>query len=121
LRTVTYCTENEETPGGANSSVCTTAPISATFVVPSGLEMNPDSISLGTASVLSGIELDFETGTVATFKPVVPLEAGVRYVVTVKGGAAGVKDTAMPPNTMLGDTTWTFTAVECGQFAASDR
>ena len=100
-------------PAAGATNVCTNAPISATFAVPSGGEMNGNSISMTWPSVASGVELDFETGTVATFTPVTPLTAGVTYAVTVRGGAGGVRDLASPPHTMLADLTWTFTAVDC--------
>jgi hypothetical protein len=37
----------------------------------------------------------------------------VVYTATIRGGASGVKDLAVPANTMAADTSWSFTAVSC--------
>ncbi|HUR89063.1 MAG TPA: Ig-like domain-containing protein [Ramlibacter sp.] len=108
-------------PAAGATAVCTTAPINATFAVPSGLQINPLSINAsvftvthGTASVAaSSVGLDNASGKIATFIPLAPLVAGTTYTATIKGGSAGVKDLAVPANTMLADATWTFTAVDC--------
>ena len=110
----------QSTNPAAGANVCTTAPINATFSVPSGLQMNPASINsavftvTGAAPVLaSSVVLDNATGRIATFTPAAPLTAGMTYTATIKGGAAGARDLAVPANTMLADATWTFTAVSC--------
>jgi hypothetical protein len=61
----------------------------------------------------ASVVLDAGTGRIATFTPQAPLTVGVTYTAKIKGGAAGVKDLAVPANTMLADATWTFTAVSC--------
>ncbi len=104
---------------GANN-VCTTATINATFSVPSGLQINPTSINSSvftvtgaTPVVASSVVLDNATGKIATFTPAAPLTAGTTYTATIKGGATGVKDMAVPANTMLANYSWNFTAVNC--------
>ena len=65
--------------------------------------MNPATINssvftvTGASAVLaSSVVLDNGTGTIATFTPAAPLVAGVQYTATIKGGANGVKDLAVP-------------------------
>jgi hypothetical protein len=107
-------------PSAGATNVCTTATINATFNVPSGLQMNPTSINSSVFTVTgasavgaSSVVLDNATGTIATFTPSAPLTAGVTYTAVIKGGATGVKDLAVPPDTMVADATWSFTAVTC--------
>lgn len=98
---------------GAGSSV------SATFTVPSGLRMDPLTVTSGTFTVTgpgltvvtaASVTLDVATGTIATFTPLAPLQSGVLYTATIKGGPTGVKDLAVPTaNTMAADKIWTFT------------
>jgi hypothetical protein len=107
-------------PAAGAASVCTTATVNATFSVPSGLRMDPNSINSavftlnGAAPVVaSSVLLDAATGRIATFTPAAPLIAGTTYTARIKGGAAGALDLAVPANTMLADATWSFTAVSC--------
>jgi hypothetical protein len=101
------------------TAVCPTAPINATFNVPSGLRMNPQSISAATFTVTdaaltavsaTSIVLDAATGRIATFTPQSALTNGVTYTATLVGGIAGVKDLAIPANAMAASFTWNFTA-----------
>lgn len=106
-------------PGAA--AVCTTASINATFNVPSGLRMDPTSINAGVFQVSTGVgpvaaatvSLDPATGRIATFAPLLPLVAGTVYTATIKGGAAGARDLALPANTLAADHAWRFTAANC--------
>jgi hypothetical protein len=111
-------------PAAGDANVCTTATVNATFSVPSGLQMNPVSVSATTFTVTgpspastpvtaTSVALDNATGRIATFTPSAPLTAGVTYTATIKGGATGVKDLAVPANILTGDSTWNFTAVNC--------
>jgi hypothetical protein len=107
-------------PAANATGVCTTGTINATFAVPSGLRMDPLSVNSGTMTVMGGgpvvassVLLDPATGRIATFTPQNPLIAGTVYTVTVKGGATGVKDLALPANTMLADQSFNFTAASC--------
>jgi hypothetical protein len=105
----------------ANASVaCPSAGINATFMVPSGLRMNPTTLTAATFTVTgpapastpvtaASIALDPATGRIATFTPRSALTAGVTYTATIVGGASGVKDSAVPANTMLSDYVWSFT------------
>jgi Ice-binding-like/Bacterial Ig-like domain len=105
----------------ANASVaCPSAGINATFMVPSGLRMNPTTLTAATFTVTgpapastpvtaASIALDPATGRIATFTPQSALTAGVTYTATIVGGASGVKDSAVPANTMLSDYVWSFT------------
>ena len=105
-------------PASGAINVCPDASISAVFTVPSGTRMDPLSITSTTFTVVgpgvtpvsaSAITLDAATGRIATFKPNAPLTLGVQYTATLKGGATGVKDLALPGNTLLVDYTWRFT------------
>jgi hypothetical protein len=105
----------------ANASVaCPSAGTNATFMVPSGLRMNPTTLTAATFTVTgpapastpvtaASIALDPATGRIATFTPQSALTAGVTYTATIVGGASGVKDSAVPANTMLSDYIWSFT------------
>lgn len=99
--------------------VCPGATINATFTVPSGLRMDPLTVTTGTFLLAgpgvtpvtaSSVVLDVATGLIATFTPSAALTAGVTYTATIRGGATGVKDLAVPANTMAADFTWPFTA-----------
>ena len=109
-------------PAAGAVNVCTNATINATFNVPSGLRIDPLTVNSTTFTVTgpgatpvtaSSIVLDVATGRIATFTPMNALTTGVLYTVTIKGGAGGVKDLAIPANTMVSDFTWTFTAGNC--------
>ncbi|MDO9088627.1 MAG: ice-binding family protein [Burkholderiaceae bacterium] len=104
------------------TGICPAATVNATFNVPSGLRMDPASITSAvftvtgpglTSVVAASVLLDGGTGRIATFTPQAPLVAGVQYTATVRGGASGAKDLAIPANTMLADSTWTFTVASC--------
>lgn len=108
------------TPAAGATLVCPAATIDATFTVPSGLQMDPLTVTSTTFTVVgpgpaftpvvaTSIALDI-TGTIATFTPSTPLVNGDLYTVTIVSGASGVKDLAIPANQMLADMTWTFTA-----------
>ncbi|GAB2663954.1 ice-binding family protein [Arenimonas aestuarii] len=110
----------------AAATVCPGDSISATFSVPAGTRMDPTSISNTTFTVTgpgaqqisaSSITLDVATGRIATFVPALALDAGEQYTATVVGGANGVKDLAVPANTMLVDYTWSFTVDASGCLA----
>lgn len=109
-------------PAAGAANVCTTAAISARFSVPSGFEMDPATVNAATFALTgpaatpvlaASVALDNATGRIASFKPLAALTAGVTYSAVVKGGATGVKDLAIPGNTMLADRAWSFTAVNC--------
>jgi hypothetical protein len=108
-------------PSDTEIAVCPDSTINATFSVPSGLKMNPLSLTTTTFSVtgpgpgfspvLGTVSLDSAgTGKLATFTPNNPLTNGVTYFVTILSGNNGVKDLAVPANTMLNDKAWSFTA-----------
>lgn len=111
-------------PAAGAADVCPNATINATFSVPSGLRMDTVTVNTATFTVTesapaltpvtaSSVVLDGATGVIATFTPQSPLTAGVTYTATLKGGASGVKDLAIPANTMLSDYTWNFSVVNC--------
>ena len=108
-------------PAAGATNVCTNATINATFSLPSRLKIDPASVDTSTFTVTgtgpvvaSSVALDSATGTIATFTPAVPLTAGVTYTAMVKGGASGIRDLAVPANALAADSTWTFTAINCG-------
>jgi hypothetical protein len=104
--------------------VCPGATVNATFSVPSGFRMDPLTVNAATfvvtgpapgliPVVAASVVLDGTTGRIATFTPFAPLTAGTTYTATIKGGALGVMDLAIPANAMLGDVIWNFTAGIC--------
>jgi hypothetical protein len=108
-------------PAANASNVCSNAAVNATFSVPAGLRMDPASISSatfavtgpgGVALVPASVALDTATGRIATFTPQAPLAPGA-YTARLRSGAGGVKDLAVPGNTMVNDFVWPFTAVTC--------
>ncbi len=111
-------------PTAGAAGVCTNATINASFSVPSGLRMDPASVNSGTFTVVgpapsftpviaASVVLDSGTGRIATFTSAAALTAGVTYTAKLKGGASGVKDLAVPANTMASDFSWSFTAAAC--------
>ncbi len=107
-------------PGTAQMSVCPSATINADFNVPSGLRLNPSSVSAATFAVTgpapasapvkaASVLLDSATGHVATFTPQAALTLGTTYTATISGGPAGIRDLAVPANDLARDVSWTFT------------
>jgi hypothetical protein len=107
-------------PTSGASAVCPSATANATFTVPSGLRMDPASVSSATFRITgpapgltpvtaASVTVDAATGRVATFRPQSALTTGTTYTATITGGSAGVKDLAIPGNTMASDFTWSFT------------
>lgn len=101
--------------------VCPSATVNATFNVPSGLRMDPLAVNTATFTVTgpapaftpvtaASVVLDVATGRIATFTPLGALTPGTTYTATIKGGALGVKDLAIPANAMTSDLIWNFTA-----------
>jgi Ice-binding-like/Bacterial Ig-like domain len=106
-------------PIAGATGLCPSTTISATFTVPSTLRMDPLSVTSSTFIVTgpapaltsvaaTSVSLDIATGHTATFTPLNPLVAGT-YAVKLKGGATGVKDLAIPGNTMVSDFVWNVT------------
>jgi hypothetical protein len=107
-------------PAANASTVCPSAGINATFTIPSGLRMDPTTLTpttfivtgpapASTPVTAASVALDPATGRIATFTPQSALTAGVTYTTTIEGGATGVTDLAVPANTMLSNFTWSFT------------
>ncbi len=108
-------------PAAEAIDVCPSTTVKATFEVPSGLRMDPDTLNSENFTVTgpgpgfvpveaATINLDVDTGTTATFTPLNPLSDGTTYTATIKGGLTGVKDLAIPTaNEMTDDFTWDFT------------
>ncbi|MCC5856016.1 MAG: DUF3494 domain-containing protein [Idiomarina sp.] len=102
---------------------CPNTTINATFEIPSGTRLNPNTVNNMTflvvenndpenSVVAESIALDVDTGTIMTFIPQTQLAENMTYRVTIKGGPDGVKDLIVPGNEMLEDYVWTFTAEE---------
>lgn len=109
-------------PAAGALNVCPDASISAAFSVPSGTRMDPLSVTSSTFTVVgpgttpvtaAAIGLDAATGRIATFRPSAALTVGALYTATIVGGASGVRDLALPANTLLMNYTWSFTAAAC--------
>ncbi len=108
-------------PAANASGVCTNATINATFSLPSGLRLDPATVNSATFTVsgpppvpisvtAASVVVDGASGRIATFTPLTALTAGTTYTATLKGGASGVKDLAVPGNVLANDFVWTFTA-----------
>ncbi|HUY02697.1 MAG TPA: Ig-like domain-containing protein [Rhodocyclaceae bacterium] len=100
-------------------NVSPNATVNATFTVPASLRMDPLSVTTASFTVTgpapaltpvtaASVVIDGATGHIASFTPASALAVGV-YTATIKGGASGVKDLAIPADTMLNDYTWSFT------------
>jgi hypothetical protein len=108
-------------PANLSANVCPDATVNATFSVPSGLRMDPTTVNTaaftltaaGIPVTAASVLLDTSTGKIATFTPLLPLTVGTSYTATVKGGTTGVKDLAVPGNTMTADKVWSFTVASC--------
>jgi hypothetical protein len=111
-------------PASNAATVCPNASINATFSVPAGLRMDPTTIDTATFTVTgpapsltpvtaASVVLDSATGSIATFTPQAALTIGTTYTATITGGASGVKDLAIPADTMLSNFTWNFTVASC--------
>ncbi len=112
-------------PAADATLVCPSTTVQATFDVPSGLRMDPDTLNSANFTVTepglapgfvpveveaATINLDVDTGTIATFTPLNSLVEGTTYTATIKGGPTGVKDLANPTaNEMTTDFSWDFT------------
>ncbi len=111
-------------PAAGATGVCPNASINGTFGVPSGLRMDALSVTTATFTVTgpapsqtpvvaSSVVLDAATGRIATFTPMSALVAGVTYTATIRGGTNGVRDLAIPANTMAANFAWNFTVASC--------
>jgi hypothetical protein len=118
-------------PLAAATGVCPNATVNATFNVPSGLRMDPLSVTDTTFKVTgpapgltpvtaSSVRLDAATGRIATFTPAAALLLNTTYSARVMGGTNGVKDLALPANQLAADHVWTFTtaATACAALTA---
>ena len=117
-------------PASAATGVCPSAGINATFAVPSGLRMDPSTLTSTTFTVTgpapattpvtaAAVTLDAATGLIATFTPQSALTLGATYTATIIGGANGVTDLAVPANSMLSDYPWSFTVAASACAAAA--
>jgi hypothetical protein len=113
-------TVQSTSPLAAATAVCPNATVNATFAVPSGLRLNPLTVTAANFTVVgpapglvpvtaSTISVDSATGRIATFTPAAALAANTNYSATLVGGPTGIKDLAIPANTMAANSTWTFT------------
>ncbi len=107
------------TPLNAATGVCPGSVVTASFTGAPGLRLDPASVNAasftltGPATVpvpASAITIDAATGRIASFAPAVSLTPGVVYTATLQGGVAGVRDTAVPANSMAANYSFTFTA-----------
>lgn len=106
-------------PADAEVNVCPSATINATFSVPmdpltiTSANFSVTDVTASSVVIATSVGLD-GTGKTATFTPNALLINGDTYTATIKGDpnavGAGVKDLAIPANTMANDKVWTFTA-----------
>jgi hypothetical protein len=109
-------------PAAGSATACVNAPINASFAPPAGGRLDPATVNASTFTVTgpaaanvaaASVMLDATTGRIATFQPAAPLLAGSVYLVRLRGGATGVRDLAVPGNTLPADVTFSFTAANC--------
>jgi hypothetical protein len=117
-------------PAAGAVGVCPDAAVNATFKVPAGSRTAASTVNASTFTVAgpppasaqviaASVTLDATTGTIATFTPQGVLAPSTTYRATILGSTAGVMDTAVPPDDMLNNVTWTFTtAATSGSCAA---
>lgn len=107
---------------GGTINACPGVGINATFDVPSGLRINPETASELTFQVVENatpanvviadsVVIEGGDGAIVTFTPQNGLVDGVIYRATISSGSNGIKDYAIPGNEMLTDYVWVFTAV----------
>jgi hypothetical protein len=109
-------------PAAGSTTACTNSPVNATFTVPGGGRLDPATVNASTFTVTgpasanvapSSVVLDADTGRIATFVPAAPLVAGTVYVARIRSGTSGLRDLAVPGNTLPADATFSFTAAAC--------
>jgi hypothetical protein len=111
-------------PFSGSAGLCPGSTINATFSLPAGLRMDPLTVNSATFTVTgpapaltpvvaASVVIDAATGQTATFTTLNNLTPNVTYTATIKGGANGVKDLAIPADTMANDYSWNFTAGSC--------
>jgi hypothetical protein len=100
------------TPLAGAINVCPSATIIATFSAPMDAIPTTAAFTLADAALnpIAGTAVLDVTLKIATFTPLNPLVNGTTYTATIKGGATGVKDLAVPANTMTANLTRSFTA-----------
>ncbi len=112
-------TVSSTNPAAGQTLVCPSASVNASFNVPSGLRLDPATVTTNTFTLTgpgpafapvaaSSVVLDGATGQIATFTPQNDLSSGMTFIATVIGGANGVRDLAVPANQMLGNFSWSF-------------
>jgi len=104
-------------PDSGAQNVCSGETFSATLIVPSGLRIDPLTINgrlIGPEGEIPiSISLDNATGRLVSFAHPNSFFLPVgTYTVTLYGGVNGIKDLAIPANTMASDYTLTFTVVQ---------
>jgi hypothetical protein len=111
-------------PFSGSAGLCPGSTINATFSLPVGVRMDPLTVNSATFTVTgpapnltpvtaASVVIDAATGLTATFTTLANLTPDVTYTATIKGGATGVKDLAIPADIMAKDYTWNFTAGSC--------
>ena len=96
-------------PSAGNNGVSINAVVTLTFSAP----LNPSTVNTSTVfltngSVVMPAVVSYDSSRqMATLAPTSPLQVGVTYTATAKGGAGGITDTL--GNAMLADYTWNFT------------
>jgi hypothetical protein len=115
-------------PSASSSAFsCNGNSVNATFNVPSGSRIDPGTISAanfivseagGADVAAASVVLDADSGRIATFTPQVPLSRGATYRARIRGGAGGVRDLAVPANTLPADYVWNFVVGTCTETGA---
>jgi len=105
-------------PANNATNVSPAAAVNATLALPSGLRLDPATVTTATFTLTgpgltpvpaASVTLDATTGRIATFTPLGALTTGATYTATLLAGATGVKDLAIPANQLAAAYTWTFT------------
>jgi len=99
---------------------CSNSAINAVFTVPSGTRLDPTAATAAqfklvgpspasTTVTPASVSLDALTGHILSFTPLVALSTGKTYTATLVSGTSGVKDLAVPGNTLASNYSWTVT------------
>jgi Ice-binding-like/Bacterial Ig-like domain len=109
-------------PAAGATNACLDASVNASLAVPSGQRLDPATVNASTFTLTgpgntsvaaASVVLDAATGRIATFDPAVALVAGSVYEARLRSGTLGIRDLAVPGNTLPADVTFSFTAASC--------
>ncbi len=105
-------TVTAQSPSAGATGVAVNTAVTATFseAMDAATITTSNFVLMGPSNSLIPATVSYNVGTrTATLTPAAALSISTTYSATVKGGAAGVKDVAVPGNALAADATWSFT------------